>query len=61
MKKCEKCGKEFEDSMQSCDACGGALTEEKPQEKQKKKHSVFIVAEKLRRGIPIARNAANLP
>ena len=53
-----KMRKEFEDSMQSCDTCGGALTEEKPQETEEKT-SVFTVAEKLRQEIPIARNAVN--
>ena len=45
MKKCEKCGKEFEDSMQSCDACGGALTEEKPQETEEKTFCIYCGGE----------------
>lgn len=45
MKKCEKCGKEFEDSMQSCDTCGGALTEEKPQETEEKTFCIYCGGE----------------
>ena len=45
MKKCEKCGKEFEDSMQSCDTCGGALTEEKPQETEEKAFCIYCGGE----------------
>ena len=45
MKKCEKCGKEFVDSMQSCDACGGALTEEKPQETEEKTFCIYCGGE----------------
>lgn len=45
MKKCEKCGKEFEDSVQSCDTCGGALTEEKPQETEEKTFCIYCGGE----------------
>ena len=45
MKKCEKCGKEFEDSVQSCDACGGALTEENPKEAEEKTFCIYCGGE----------------
>lgn len=45
MKKCEKCGKEFEDSAQSCDACGGALTEENVKETEEKTFCIYCGGE----------------
>ena len=45
MKKCEKCGKEFEDTIQTCDTCGGALTEEKPKETEEKTFCIYCGGE----------------
>lgn len=45
MKKCEKCGKEFEDSVQTCDTCGGALAEESEKETEEKTFCIYCGGE----------------
>ena len=43
MKKCEKCGKEFEDRIQSCVFLVGALMEENPQETVENTFCIYCV------------------